>query len=103
MISKFYPRTHNMGIKREIYENIGGFGELLHGQDIEYSHRIMQSGAKVIFLREALVYHRRRSTMMQFSKQTFNWGVARINLVKIDLKANLGNRSNNNYMEDFLQ
>ena len=51
MISKFYPRTHNMGITREIYENIGGFGELRHGQDIEYSHRIMQSGANVIFLR----------------------------------------------------
>jgi len=86
MISKFYPRTHNMGITRQIYENIGGFGELRHGQDIEYSHRIMQSGAKVIFLREALVYHRRRSTIRQFSKQTFNWGVARINLGKIDLK-----------------
>ncbi len=86
MISKFYPRTHNMGITRDIYASIGGFGELRHGQDIEFSHRIMQSGAKIIFLREALVYHRRRSTMSQFSKQTFNWGVARINLGKIDYK-----------------
>ncbi len=56
-----------------------------HGQDIEYSNRIIKSGAKVKFLKDALVYHRRRSTIKQFSKQVFNWGVARVNLGKIDL------------------
>tara|TARA_B100001250_G_scaffold409484_1_gene433925 strand:- start:5868 stop:6896 length:1029 start_codon:yes stop_codon:yes gene_type:complete len=85
MISKFYPRTHNMGITKDIYRKIGGFGTLRHGQDIEYSNRIIKSGAKVKFLKDALVYHRRRSTIKQFSKQVFNWGVARVNLGKIDL------------------
>jgi len=86
MIARFYPRTHNMGITREIYETIGGFGDLRHGQDIEYSNRIHKTGAKVFFIKDALVYHRRRTSLKQFMKQVFNWGVARVNLGKIDSK-----------------
>ena len=84
MIAKFYPRTHNMGLKRQVFEKIGGFGNLRHGQDIEYSNRIRSSGAKIIFIPNALVYHRRRTSFFQFFKQVFNWGVARINLFHID-------------------
>ena len=84
MMAKFFPRTHNMGIKREIYENIGGFTGLRHGQDIEYSNRIRKSDARIKFLIDAVVYHRRRSSLKQFFKQVFNWGVARVNLGKID-------------------
>ena len=84
MIAKFYPRTHNMGITRVVYQNVGGFGNLRHGQDIEFSNRIHKSGAKVLFIKDALVYHRRRTSLKQFMKQVFNWGVARVNLGKID-------------------
>ena len=84
MIAKFYPRTHNMAIKKAIYDQIGGFGSLRHGQDIEYSNRIRKSGARIKFIKDAIVYHRRRSSLKQFYKQVFNWGVARINLYLID-------------------
>ncbi|MEC9376605.1 MAG: glycosyltransferase [Candidatus Neomarinimicrobiota bacterium] len=84
MMARFFPRTHNMGIKREVYEKIGGFGDLRHGQDIEFSNRIRKSGARIKFLLNAVVYHRRRTSLKQFFKQVFNWGVARINLGKID-------------------
>ena len=84
MLSKFHPRTHNMGITREIYNKIGGFGNLRHGQDIEFSNRIKKSGGNIKFIKDALVYHRRRTSLKQFVKQVFNWGVARVNLAKID-------------------
>jgi glycosyltransferase involved in cell wall biosynthesis len=84
MMAKFFPRTHNMGIKRSVYEEVGGFGDLRHGQDIELSNRIRKSGARIKFLFNAVVYHRRRTSLKQFFKQVFNWGVARINLGKID-------------------
>jgi|TARA_B110000858_G_scaffold90096_1_gene104180 glycosyltransferase involved in cell wall biosynthesis len=84
MLSKFFPRTHNMGISREIYNLVGGFGNLRHGQDIEFSNRIRKAGAKISFIKKALVYHRRRTSLKQFFKQVFNWGVARVNLGKID-------------------
>ena len=84
MIAKFYPRTHNMGITRNLYRTIGGFGSLRHGQDIEFSNRIHKSNSKVRFIKDAIVYHRRRTSLKQFFKQVFNWGVARVNLGKID-------------------
>ena len=84
MIANFFPRSHNMGISRNIYKTLGGFGNLRHGQDIEFSNRIKKSGAEVKFIKDALVYHRRRTSLSQFLKQVFNWGVARINLAKID-------------------
>jgi glycosyltransferase involved in cell wall biosynthesis len=84
MMAKFFPRTHNMGLKRSVYEKVGGFGDLRHGQDIELSNRIRKSGARIKFLINAMVYHRRRTSIKQFFKQVFNWGVARINLGKID-------------------
>lgn len=83
-LAKFYPRSHNMGMTRALYEKVGGFGELRHGQDIELSHRIIRSGATISQIPDAVVYHRRRTSLRQFFRQVFNWGVARVNLGKID-------------------
>ena len=83
-LGKFYPRSFNMGLSREVYNQIGGFGSLRHGQDIEYSHRIIMAGTKVISIPNAFVYHKRRTSIKKFFRQVFNWGVARINLYKID-------------------
>jgi len=83
-LAKYYPRSFNMGLSRELWQKIGGFGGLWHGQDIEFSSRILRSGAKVVFVEEAHVYHKRRTNFRRFYKQVFNWGVARINLYKID-------------------
>ena len=83
-LGKFYPRSFNMGLSREVYESIGGFGALRHGQDIEFSHRIIKSGAAVTRVPSAVVYHKRRTSLRKFFRQVFNWGVARINLYKID-------------------
>lgn len=83
-LAKFYPRSFNMGLSRNLWQKIGGFGSLRHGQDIEFSNRIIRSGAKTIFVEKAHVYHKRRTNLRRFWKQVFNWGVARINLYKID-------------------
>ena len=84
MISKFFPRSHNMGVKKTLFEKIGGFGSLRHGQDIELSNRILTEQAVVKLLDNAIVYHRRRTTLLKFFRQVFNWGVARVNLAKMD-------------------
>ncbi len=83
-LAKFYPRSFNMGISRKLADKIGGFGNLRHGQDIEYSYRILASGASVVFVGNAPVYHKRRTNIRRFYRQVFNWGVARINLYKIN-------------------
>lgn len=83
-ISKYYPRSFNMGVRKDVYEKIGGMGKLRHGQDIEFSHRIISTGEPVIKVEDAVVYHKRRMSIKKFFRQVFNWGVARINLYKID-------------------
>lgn len=83
-LSKFYPRSFNMGIRRDLYDKMGGFGNLRHGQDIELSNRILKSGANVAYIHDSVVFHKRRTSIIKFFKQVFNWGVARINLSRID-------------------
>ncbi|MCF7833484.1 MAG: glycosyltransferase [Candidatus Marinimicrobia bacterium] len=82
-ISKYYPRSFNMGVHADVVDKIGGFGTLRHGQDIEFTHRIRSQGETVKVI-DAVVYHKRRTSLWRFFKQVFNWGVARINLYKID-------------------
>ncbi len=79
-IGKFYPRSFNMGISRQVYKTIGGMGGLRHGQDMDYSARIYNAGFKVGLIADAIVFHKRRTSLKKFFKQIFNWGVARINL-----------------------
>ncbi|HDQ45294.1 MAG TPA: glycosyltransferase [bacterium] len=83
-LARFYPRSFNMGIHRDLYGQIGGFGGLRHGQDIEFSNRMLRSGGKIAYIPGSVVYHRRRTSLRRFYRQVFNWGVARINLYKID-------------------
>lgn len=79
-VTKFYPRSFNMGIHRRIFEDIGGMNQLRHGQDMDLSARIYEAGYRVGLIPDALVYHKRRTNLRRFFKQIFNWGVARINL-----------------------
>lgn len=85
-LAKYYPRSFNMGLRKEVWQRIGGFGNLRFGEDIEFSNRILKSGARVAFLPDAIVYHRRRTTLKKFFKQVFNSGVTRVILYKIDPK-----------------
>jgi len=83
-VTKFYPRSFNMGIHRKVFEAIGGMGGLRHGQDMEFSARIYRHGYKVGLIPDAFVYHKRRTSLRKFFKQIFNWGVARVNLGRMD-------------------
>ena len=82
-IGKFYPRSFNMGFKKEVFGKIGGFNALRHGQDMDYSARIYEAGYHVQLIPDAFVYHKRRTSLKKFFKQIFNWGIARVNLSRL--------------------
>ena len=84
MLTTFFPRTHNMGIKKDLFLKLGGFSAMRFGEDIELSNRVHKEGAKVKLLNDVIVYHRRRTNYSKFFKQVYNSGVARINLGKRD-------------------
>ena len=79
---KFYPRSFNMGIRRSLYRQLGGFSSMRFGEDIDLSLRIYKSGASCRLFPEAWVWHKRRTDFKKFFKQVHNSGIARINLMK---------------------
>jgi len=81
-LDKFYPRSFNMGYSREVFEKTRGFSGMRFGEDIDMSIRTLQNGFGTRLIKEAYVYHKRRTSLKQFFKQVFNSGVARINLYK---------------------
>jgi glycosyltransferase involved in cell wall biosynthesis len=81
-IGQFHPRSFNMGVSRQVWEKAGGFIITRLGEDIEYSIRIHSLGFKIGLIPEAKVYHKRRTSYLQFYKQLHFFGRARINISK---------------------
>lgn len=81
-LDKFYPRSFNMGIRREVYEALGGFSKMRFGEDIDFSIRIFKNGYSCRLFPKAWVWHKRRTDFRKFFKQVHNSGIARINLYK---------------------
>ncbi|MBO5467890.1 MAG: glycosyltransferase [Prevotella sp.] len=81
-LDKFYPRSFNMGIRRDVYMQLGGFSKMRFGEDIDFSIRIFDAGYKCRLFPDAWVWHKRRTDMRKFFRQVYNSGIARINLHK---------------------
>lgn len=81
-MDKFYPRSFNMGARREVYAALGGFSQMRFGEDIDFSIRVFKGGYSCRLFPEAWVYHKRRVDLKKFFKQVHNFGMARINLYK---------------------
>ncbi len=81
-IGQFHPRSFNMGVSREVWETAGGFILTRLGEDIEYSIRIQKHGFKTGLIPGAKVFHKRRTSFIQFYKQLHFFGRARINIYK---------------------
>ena len=81
-LDKFYPRSFNMGIRRDVYLELGGFTKMRFGEDIDFSYRIVEAGYRPQLFPDAWVWHKRRTDFRKFFRQVYNSGIARINLMK---------------------
>lgn len=81
-LDKFYPRSFNMGVRRNVYNKLGGFSKMRFGEDIDFSIRIFKAGCKCRLFPESWVWHKRRTDFRKFFRQVYNSGIARINLYK---------------------
>lgn len=79
-LDKFYPRSFNMGMRREVYQALGGFSPMRFGEDIDLSICLFKGGYRCRLFPEAWVWHKRRTDLKKFFKQVHNSGMARINL-----------------------
>lgn len=76
-IGKFQPRSFNMGISKTAFEKTNGFSKMKYGEDIDLTFRLWENGFDTQFIENSFVYHKRRGTLNQFYRQTFNFGTAR--------------------------
>lgn len=76
-VEKFQPRSFNLGISKKAFELTNGFSTMKVGEDIDLTFRLWENGFKTQLIEKAFVYHKRRSTINQFFKQTFSFGTAR--------------------------
>jgi len=79
---KFHPRSFNMGFSKEVFLVTGGFSNMRFGEDLDMSMRIKEKGFSAGLIKDAFVYHKRRTDFRKFFKQVHNSGIARINLYK---------------------
>ena len=79
-LSQFNPRSFNMGISKEVFEQTGGYRITRMGEDIEFSIRIRESGFNTVLIEDAFVYHKRRGNLTDFFKQLHFFGRARVNI-----------------------
>ena len=76
-VTRFQPRSFNMGVNKEIFLKIGGFSEMRIGEDPDLSMTIWENGYQTAFFDDIGVYHKRRTDLGKFSKQVYQFGCAR--------------------------
>jgi len=79
-MGQFHPRSFNLGVSKKAFNDVGGFGNMRFGEDIDFILRLLDNGFQTALIPDAYVWHKRRSTFKQFFKQVHNSGIARINL-----------------------
>jgi glycosyltransferase involved in cell wall biosynthesis len=69
-----FASTSGMGIKKTIFEQVGGFDETMRGnEDTDFCIRVQKTGAALHFVPEAVVAYRHRSQNGAMLQQARRW------------------------------
>ncbi|MDD4819326.1 MAG: glycosyltransferase [Flavobacteriales bacterium] len=77
MSGKRQLRSYNMVISKKTYDTAGGFARQRVGEDIEYTHRIWRNDLTTAWDEDLFVYHKRRTSLDDFFRQVYHFGMAR--------------------------
>lgn len=76
-LSKFQPRSFNMGISKRAFESTTGFSNIHPGEDPELVFRLWENGFETELFPNAKVFHKRRISFSKFRMQIFKFGKVR--------------------------
>lgn len=76
-VGKFQPRSFNMGLSKEVFEKVGGYGNIHPGEDPDLTIRIWNNGYDTRLIPEAFVFHKRRIDWKKFLVQVKKFGMVR--------------------------
>lgn len=78
-----FAGTCGLAVRREFHERIGGFDESMKFlEDCDYCWRIQLDGTPLVFVPEALVHIRHRTSSSGLYRQARNWGQYNVALLK---------------------
>lgn len=71
-----YPASGNLGVRREVFEELGGFDEsLLRCEDIALGWRAKDAGYEVAYVPAAILDYHHRSSFARMLRQHFFYGI----------------------------
>ena len=75
ILSGGFP-TANLAVRKDIFEAINGFDESIkiYSEDYDLCARIYQSGYKIKYTNQVIVYHKHRTTLKGTWKQSYGFG-----------------------------
>ncbi|GAB5401461.1 MAG: glycosyltransferase [Aureisphaera sp.] len=76
-VSKFEPRSFNMGISQRAFQETNGFAKIHPGEDPDLSQRILKAGFTTSYVPNAYVFHKRRISWSKFHTQVKKFGMVR--------------------------
>lgn len=76
-VDTFQPRSFNMGLSKEVFTKVGGYGKIHPGEDPDLTIRIWNEGYRTKLISEAFVYHKRRIDWKKFYTQVNKFGMVR--------------------------
>lgn len=77
-LSKFQPRSFNMGISKKAFEASNGFGNIHPGEDPDLTIRLWNLGFETRLFQNVKVFHKRRISWDKFQIQVHKFGKARV-------------------------
>jgi glycosyltransferase involved in cell wall biosynthesis len=82
MHMKYYPRTCNMAVRTAVARGVGGFPLCWHGDDIAFSHAVLQTGAHLRYVPSLRVLHNERRSLIEVFREASCKGSARVRLAR---------------------
>ena len=76
-LTRFQPRSFNMGLSKEAFQRSGGFGKIHPGEDPDLVIRLWKLGYATRLFPDAVVFHKRRIDFKSFLRQVYRFGVVR--------------------------
>jgi mycofactocin glycosyltransferase len=77
-----YLPTANMLLRRAAWQQLSGFAPMTQGEDVDFCHRLLVSGASVHYLPQGVVYHDYRTTLGAFLRIRFAYASAEAPLLQ---------------------
>jgi len=72
----------SLGVRRSVFEQLGGFRDTPYCEDVDFCWRAQLIGVRPVFLPEAVVHYRQRSTATEMFRQHCRFGAAHVLLYR---------------------